>query len=158
MSVKTCRALQIAAFVLLALAFLGSIAAIPFQKSILSLYTSDPEILNRFNFPWAANLSTFLMLIPALIYLILVFRHMAPGGSKATVIILAIVTGFLMALVIPVLTMLITTLVNKEGMWATVHYNYLNNAVSTATAFLTIPAKILMFLSLGGFFGKDTRA
>ncbi|MBR6978173.1 MAG: hypothetical protein IKH74_07220, partial [Lachnospiraceae bacterium] len=72
MSVKTCRALQIAAFVLLALAFLGSIAAIPFQKSILSLYTSDPEILSRFNFPWAANLSTFLMLIPALIYLILV--------------------------------------------------------------------------------------
>ena len=68
MSVKTCRVLQIIAFVLFALAFLGALLAIPFQKTIISIYTSDPAVLSEFNFPWAALLRAFLLLIPALIY------------------------------------------------------------------------------------------
>ena len=54
MSVKTCRTLQIIAFILFALAFLGTLLAIPFQKAIVSIYTSDPAVLSKFNFPWAA--------------------------------------------------------------------------------------------------------
>ena len=158
MSIKTCRVLQIIAFILFALAFLGAILAIPFQKTIISIYTSDPTVLSEFNFPWAALLRSFLLLIPALVYLILVFQRMAPGGTRATVIILAIVMGMTLALSIPLLDLLVTTLVGQEGQIAMVHYNYLNSAVSLITAFLLVPAEILMFLSMGGFCGKDTRA
>ena len=158
MSIKTCRTLQIISFVLFTLALLSALLAIPFQKPILSIYTSDPEILSRFNFPWGALLKTLLLFTLALIYLILVFQRMSPGGSRATVIIFAILTGFQLALVIPLLDVLVTSLVGQEGQMAMVHYNYLNSAVTFVTAFLLVPAEILMFLSMGGFFGKDTRA
>ena len=158
MSVKTCRVLQIVAFSLFALALLGTFLAIPFQKAIISIYTSDPEILSQFNFPWGSMLRCFLYLIPALIYLILVFRRMSPGGSRATVIALAIVTGLTMAFSAPLFDTMITALVGQEGQWHMVHYNYLNGGVSFVTAFLLVPAEILMFLSMGGFFGKDTRS
>ena len=157
MSVKTCRVLQIVAFVFFALAFLGSVLAIPFQKSLVSIYTSDPEILSQFHFPWQALLRSFLLLIPALIYLILVLQPMSPGGSKATVIVLAIHMGILLALILPLLSMFITTEVAREGQYALAHYNDLNGITSAVTSFLTVPAEILMFLSMGGFFGKDSR-
>ena len=158
MSVKTCRTLQIIAFILFALAFLGTLLAIPFQKAIVSIYTSDPAVLSEFNFPWAALLRTFFLLIPALVYLILVFRSMTPAGTRAAVIVLAIVMGLTMALFLPLLDLGITALVNREGMIAAAHYSSLNGAVTFLTAFSLVPAEILMLLSMGGFFGKDTRS
>ena len=158
MSLKTCRVLHTIAFVLFALAFLLAILAIPFQKGLISLYTSDPDVLSHFNFPWGTLLRCFFWMIPALLYLILVYRRMAPGGTKAVVIVLAILSGLQMLLFIPVLETWITALISKEGMIATMHYNSLNGAASFLTSFLLIPAEILMFLSMGGFCGKDTRS
>lgn len=157
MSVKTCRVLQIIAFVLFALAFLCAILAIPFQKFLVSIYTSDPAVLAEFNFPWQALLHSFFLLIPALIYLILVLKPMSPGGSKATVIVLAIHLGFLLILILPLLSTFITSEVAREGQIALVHYNNLNSITSIVTSLLTVPAEIMMLLSMGGFFGKDSR-
>ena len=157
MSIKTCRVLQIIAFVFFALAFLCAVLAIPFQKFLVSIYTSDPAVLSEFNFPWQALLHSFLLLIPALVYLILVLQPMSAGGSKATVIVLAIHMGILLALVLPALSMFITSQVGKEGYIALTYYNSLNNITSSAISFLVIPAEIMMFLSMGGFFGKDSR-
>ena len=158
MSIKTCRILQIIAFALFAMSFLGALLAIPFQKTIISIYTTDEAVLSEFNFPWAALLRTFFLLIPALVYLILVFRSMTPAGTRAAVIGLAIVMGLTLALFLPLLDLGITALVNREGMIAAAHYSSLNGAVTFLTAFSIVPAEILMLLSMGGFFGKDTRS
>lgn len=158
MSIKTCRILQIIAFALFAMSFLGALLAIPFQKTIISIYTTDEAVLSEFNFPWAALLRTFFLLIPALVYLILVFRSMTPAGTRAAVIVLAIVMGVTMALCLPLLESWITVLVGQEGTIAMAHYSSLNGAVSFLTAFSIVPAEILMLLSMGGFFGKDTRS
>ena len=158
MSIKTCRILQIVAFILFAMSFLGALLSIPFQRTIVSIYTTDEVVLSEFNFPWAVLLRTFFLLIPALVYLILVFQRMAPAGTRTTVIVLAIVMGVTMALCLPLLETWITVLVGQEGTIAMAHYSSLNGAVSFLTAFSLVPAEIMMLLSMGGFFGKDTRS
>lgn len=158
MSIKTCRVLQIIAFVLFAVTFLGIMLSIPLQRSIVSLYTTDPAILDHFDFPWAALARSVLYLLPALLYLIFVHRRMSPGGSRAVVIVFCIVMGVTLTVTGPLLDMLITSLAGKEGALAFTYYTSYNNAVSFISGFTIVPAEILMFLSMGGFYGKDTRS
>ena len=154
MKVKTAQVLQIIATILYLIAFIAGVVSIFFQQEIKELFTPDAAVINYRSVPYASLIISLVFLLLAVIYLILVLSVKSRGGSIASVIIMSILTIVLWVGMETAGRVFVNYLVAAEGATALASYSLLENAVSTASKVLMIPATALMFLSMGGFQGK----
>ena len=155
MSTKTSKILQLIAFILFAVALLVSIASIFAQVPIKRLYSSSEEILAIRSVPFASIAAAVIHVVLALIFMLVIFGKPSRGAVKALGIVMAALFVLFDALIIPLIGMGITGLVARRGATALSSYSVLSSGVSFVTSILSVPATILMFLSIGALFGKD---
>ena len=155
MSTKTSKILQLIAFILFAVALLVSIASIFAQVPIKRLYGAGGEILAIRSVPFASIAAAIIHVVLALIFMLVIFGKPSRGAVKALGIVMAVLFVLFDALIIPLIGMGITGLVARRGAAAISSYSVLSSGVSFLTSILSVPATILMFLSIGALFGKD---
>ena len=100
---------------------------------------------------------TSLLLFLAVIYLILVLSVRSRGGSIASVIVMAFFTIFTAATLPSLGSLIITSIVAREGTIALTSYQSLETPVQMGVTCLVVPAFALMFMSMGGFAGKPRK-
>ena len=157
MKVKSAQVLQIIATVLFLLAFIAAVVSIFFQYEIKQLFIVEKDILNYRSVPYVSLITTLVLLFLAVIYLILVLSVRSRGGSIASVIVMAFFT-ILTAATLPSLgSLVITSIVAREGTIALTSYQSLETPVQMGVSCLVVPAFALMFMSMGGFAGKPRK-
>ena len=157
MKVKSAQVLQIIATVLFLLAFIAAVVSIFFQYEIKQLFIVEKDILNYRSVPYVSLITTLVLLFLAVIYLILVLSVRSRGGSIASVIVMAFFT-ILTAATLPSLgSLVITSIVAREGTIALTSYQSLETPVQMGVTCLVVPAFALMFMSMGGFAGKPRK-
>ena len=155
MSTKASKILQLIAFILFALALVVSVASIFAQVPIKRLYGAGGEVLAIRSVPFAAIAAALIHVVLALIYMLVVFGKPSRGATKAVGIVMAVLFVLFDAIVIPVIGMGITAAVARRGTAFLSSYSALSSGVSSIMNILTVPATILMFLSVGALFGRD---
>ncbi len=156
MTIKTVRVLQSVAVILYAAALAIAILAVPLQSSFLSLYgrsgANDPRVI-----PFGAIAKALLNFVPAVIYLVLLKKWKPTvKGSRALSIAFAVALAVQQILLSFILNFLVDMIVSRlYGVSVLAAYTVLSGAISWISVFFTVPAEILMLLSLGGYWGKD---
>jgi len=159
MSLTCARILHIVAFALFLLAFLVPILAIPFQGQIKSLYTTDPEVLMVTSVPIEAIVNTVIRLLIAGVYLVLILLlKPTKGGSIAVVIVFSVLLVLNGVLISPLIGLGFQSAVARYGAVMMASHAALSGFVSGLVSFFTVPASILMYLSMGGYWGKTRPA
>ena len=156
MSLKAARILHVVASALFVLALLASILAIVFQEQIMMLYTADPEVIAFRSAPIGSILGILLRLLIAMAYMILLFAlKPSKGGSIAVVIVFAVVLFLTSALISPLLSTAATAITGRYyGSRTLAAVSMLETGAGFLTRFFTVPASLLMLLSMGGYWGK----
>ena len=155
MSLTTARVFGIIATVLFALAFLFVLLVIPFQEQIKMLYTQDPEVIRFHSVPVGAIILSLLELLVAGVYLILILAlKPTKAGSIAVVIVFAALILLNGVLISPAISLISQASVNAYGVRAAASNSALNGFASAGRGFLSAPAVVLMYLSMGGYWGK----
>ena len=156
MSLKAARILHVVASALFVLALLASILAIVFQEQIKMLYTADPEVIAFRSAPIGSILGILLRLLIAMAYMILLFAlKPSKGGSIAVVIVFAVVLFLTSALISPLLSTAATAITGRYyGSRTLAAVSMLETGAGFLTRFFTVPASLLMLLSMGGYWGK----
>ena len=96
------------------------------------------------------------LLIAALYLLLLLLLKPSRGGSIAIVIVFAVVLFLRQALLSPLLSTAVTSLTARwYGAETLAAVSILENGASFLTAFFTVPAMLLLLLSMGGYWGKS---
>ena len=157
MKVKSAQVLQIIATVLFLLAFIAAVVSIFFQYEIKQLFLAEKDVLNYRSVPYVSLITTLVLLFLAVIYLILVLSVRSRGGSIASVIVMAFFTIFTAATLPSLGSLVITSIVAREGTIALTSYQSLETPVQMGVTCLVVPAFALMFMSMGGFAGKPRK-
>lgn len=157
MKVKSAQVLQIIATVLFLLAFIAAVVSIFFQYEIKQLFLAEKNVLNYRSVPYVSLITTLVLLFLAVIYLILVLSVRSRGGSIASVIVMAFFTIFTAATLPSLGSLVITSIVAREGTIALTSYQSLETPVQMGVTCLVVPAFALMFMSMGGFAGKPRK-
>ncbi len=158
MSLKTAKTLQIIAFALFAFALLLSVVSIFAQNLFKSLFGAPSDAYDIRVIPYQPILYCFVRTVLALIYLLIICGHPTRKGTIAITIVMTILFVLLDTVISPVVGTTITFLTgNSGGALSLAATNAVVNGVQLITRFFTIPAALLMFLSLGGACGKDYR-
>ena len=165
MSLKTCKILQTIAVILFALAFLIVLLSVPMKNMFINLAYPNYNILVSGNSPDSFRVSVFptINFTAALVYLGISLVHFyvlkKPDKKYILISVIACSIAFLIyKLLSPALNSYFTERAfargDAEGNAYYNVYGMLENALYSITSFLTVPASILMFLSLGGSIGK----
>ena len=160
MKLKTLRTLQIIALALFLFAFLLSIASIFLQNPIKSLFYGYKEghpVYQTRTAPYSAVIGCFVHALLALIWLLLLIKGQSRRGSITAVIVLSILFLLYQTAISPVAGIFITRSVSARGVNALAAYNVISSFTSMLTAPFSATGNLLMFLSLGGACGRDTR-
>lgn len=154
MSNKTSKNLQLAAVILFGLALLAIIAATVFQQTVKQLYHTDANALRVTSIPWSALITVTLQLILSVVCLAVIAKQPSRGKAIALTVIAAVLYAVISAVVSPLLSTAVTAAVSRKGIDQMASYASLAQAVSLVSAVFTVPAGILMLLSLGGCIPK----
>ena len=157
MSIKACRILQIIAFVLFALALVLCGAVYALRTPLLRLFYHLPEQQSAGNdLPYLSICVSMVYFLISLVCLIVAFRRPSRKATIAVGITAAALFIVFDTVVFRLLSLLFNAYYLREldSIRFAVN-NYLLAITSAVTAFLTVPAKGLLFLSLGGLMGKD---
>ena len=155
MSLTTARVFGIIATVFFLLAFLFVLLVIPFQEQIKMLYNQDPEVIRFHSVPVGSIILSLLQLLVAGVYLLLILvLKPTKGGSIAVVIVFAALILLNGALISPVISMISQASVNAYGARAAASYSAVSGFASAGMGFLSAPAAVLMYLSMGGYWGQ----
>ena len=154
MSTKTCRTMQGIAFGLFALALFLCIALTFLQTPLKRFYLADEQTLTIRSIPYYSIITCLVYVILALVWLLVVHSRMSHGTIMSAGIILAILFGVFDAILLPAGNGLIAMFVSRQGVDAIASNAALESVLSSIRV-LIVPAKILMFLSMGGMMGKD---
>ena len=158
MSLNTARILHVIASALFLLALLASILVIFFQAQIKQLYTQDPEVIAFRSVPIGPIVNILIRLLIAMVYMILLFAlKPSKGGSIAVVIVLSVLLLLHGILITNTVNLLSQASANAYGVYAVASYSAVSGAASRLSAFFTVPASILMAVSMGGYWGQSAR-
>ncbi|MBQ7491076.1 MAG: hypothetical protein IJT76_00500 [Clostridia bacterium] len=155
MRTKTCRTLQSVAFFLFVLALLACVALFFLQTPVKRLYGVDEQVLAIRSIPYHSIIACLVYVILALVWLLVTYNRPSQGTIAAAGIVLAIFFGVFDAILLPAGNRLIAIFIGRQGVDALASNATLEEVVSSIRVLLTVPAKILMFLSIGGMLGQD---
>lgn len=154
MSNKTSKNLQLAAVILFGLALLSVIAATVFQQTVKQIYHTNPSALKITSVPWPALVSCALYLILSIVCLVVIAKQPSRGKAIALTVIAAILFAAFSAVITPAVSTATTMTVSRQGADHLASYVSLTQAASFVSNVFSIPASILMLLSLGGCIPK----
>ena len=154
MSTKTCRTMQGIAFGLFALALLLCIASIFLQTPLKRSVGLSEQGLAIHSIPYRSILTCVIYTILALVWLLAAQGRTSHSTIMTTGIVLAILFCAFDAILLSTGSALITMFVSRQGVDAIASNAALESVLSSIRV-LIVPAKILMFLSMGGMMGKD---
>lgn len=154
MSNRTSKNLQLAAVILFSLALLSVIAATVFQQTVKQLYHCDPSALEITSIPWPELISRTLYLILSIVCLAVIAKRPARGKAIALMVIAAVLFAAFSAVITPAVSTATTMTVSRQGADHLASYVSLTQATSFVSNVFSIPASILMLLSLGGCIPK----
>lgn len=154
MSNRTSKNLQLAAVILFSLALLSVIAATVFQQTVKQLYHCDPSALEITSIPWPELISRTLYLILSIVCLVVIAKQPSRGKAIALTVIAAVLFAAFSAVITPVVSTATTMTVSRQGADHLASYVSLTQAASFVSDVFSIPASILMLLSLGGCIPK----
>ena len=154
MSNRTSKNLQLAAVILFSLALLSVIAATVFQQTVKQLYHCDPSALEITSIPWPELISRTLYLILSIVCLVVIAKQPSRGKAIALTVIAAVLFAAFSAVITPAVSTATTMTVSRQGADHLASYVSLTQATSFVSDVFSIPASILMLLSLGGCIPK----
>lgn len=155
MRTKTCKTIQRIAFGLFVLALFLCIALTFLQTPLKRFYLADEQTLTIRSIPYYSIITCLVYVILALVWLLVVHSRMSHGTIMSAGIILAILFGVFDAILLPAGNGLIAMFISRQSVDAFTSNAALEAVVSNVRVLLTVPAKILIFLSMGGRMGKD---
>lgn len=153
-SLTVSRSLQTVSLVLNFLAVIVCILLIFLQSHVKPLYTDNPEIISLRSIP-VMIIYCAMMTLTAMAYMIVVvgdYRRSVYSAAGLSMVILSFVLG---AVWTYFLGPYINGIVNSSGLVSMDSGVIVNNIAGKLTNLLTVPAWVLMLLSVGGRLGKD---
>ena len=150
MRMNAVRILQIIAVALFAFALLLSVISIPAQNVIKQFYASNASLQTVRVVPYASIISCLIYALLASVCLLLCLRN----PTRQTTIIITVTAAILFVLLDTIILRLVgvcfTGMYAKREIEYIAAYNYVETGVAVLVSFFTVPAKALLFLSLGG--------
>ncbi len=159
MRLVTSRILGILAAGLSLLALLLALLSPLFKNLIFRLFNMPEALADQPAFPVNAVVSAAVFfLIAALYLLLLLLLKPSRGGSIALVIVFAAVLFLNGAVVMPLLSTALTTATGViRGAAALAARSTMESAAGYLVSFFTVPANLLMLLSMGGYAGQAVK-
>lgn len=158
MRISTVKKLMIVAVSLFGAAFFLTVLLTAFQRAGKQLYTVDPEVMGRFNVPWASLVSQAVHCVLAVVLLINVCRYREGQSTVGLVITLAVIWGAWSAVLSPVLSMVNSAVIGRMyGTSDMASYSLMTSMVNAIAGPLQSAGSILTLLSLGAFFRSNRK-
>ena len=158
MNLKVSRIFGILSAALHGVALVVSLFSFLLRPLIFRLMHAPEDMFDasQFYLPVNTILGCSVSLLIAVLYLVLILAlKPSKGGSIAVVIVFAVVLFLTSALISPLLSTAATAITGRYyGSRTLAAVSMLETGAGFLTRFFTVPASLLMLLSMGGYWGK----
>ena len=158
MRMNTIRILQIVAVALFVVALLISVISIPAQNIIKQFYSADDSLFTVRVVPYASIISCLLYGLFAVVCLLLFLQNPSRQATMVITVISAILFVLLDTIILRLVSIRFTHMYAKRDTIDIAAYTYVESGVGILVSLFTVPAKALLFLSLGGACANNCRA